>query len=257
MISSATDSRNPDRFERAARDAFAFLGFRAEWLGGPGRTDVLLDALVGQDDSYRVIVDCKTSGSGSVTDQQVDWVTLTEHRARHDAEYVGIVAPNPAGSRLAERARQHEVTVMSAEQLGGLCRQHARAPVGLDDYRSLFAAGGMLDTQHVDERADEVGRIVTLAAAVCDTIGERSPTFGRLSARDLFLILAGTPIAEATSEEELARLLDTLASPLLEVLNGSPGSGYRLATSLPVAALRLTNLAKALDSSAPAPVRGD
>ncbi len=36
MISSATDSRNPDRFERAARDAFAFLGFRAEWLGGPG-----------------------------------------------------------------------------------------------------------------------------------------------------------------------------------------------------------------------------
>ncbi len=145
---------------------------------------------------------------------------------------------------------------MSAEQLGGLCRQHARAPVGLDDYRSLFAAGGMLDTQHVDERADEVGRIVMLAAAVCDTIGERSPTFGRLSARDLFLILAGTPIAEATSEEELARLLDTLASPLLEVLNGSPGSGYRLATSLPVAALRLTNLAKALDSSAPAPVRG-
>ncbi len=41
---SATDSNHPDRFEQAARDAFAFLGFQAEWLGGSGRTDVLLDA---------------------------------------------------------------------------------------------------------------------------------------------------------------------------------------------------------------------
>jgi hypothetical protein len=56
---SSTDSADPDRFERAVRDAFAFLGFEATWLGGPGRTDVLLDAPLGRDDRFRVIVDCR------------------------------------------------------------------------------------------------------------------------------------------------------------------------------------------------------
>ena len=92
---SSTNSSIPDRFERAVRDAFDFLGFRSEWMGGAGKTDVLLDALLGRKDSYRVIVDCKTSGGGSVHDQQVDWVTLSDHRKQHGADYVALVAPIP------------------------------------------------------------------------------------------------------------------------------------------------------------------
>jgi predicted RNA-binding protein with PUA-like domain len=56
---SANDSGHPDRFEQVVRDAFAFLGFQAEWLGGSGKTDVLLDAALGATDSYRVVVDCR------------------------------------------------------------------------------------------------------------------------------------------------------------------------------------------------------
>ena len=48
IIEASTDSRNPDRFERAVRDAFDFLGFEAQRLGGPGKTDVLLTALLGK-----------------------------------------------------------------------------------------------------------------------------------------------------------------------------------------------------------------
>jgi predicted RNA-binding protein with PUA-like domain len=129
LADSCTDSSDPDRFERAVTDAFAYLGFRAEWLGKSGRTDVLLDALLGKTETYRVIIDCKTSGSGSVSDQQVDWVTLGEHRKKHDADHVMVVAPNPSGSRLFERARQHDVAVMSVDQLIGICRQHARNPL--------------------------------------------------------------------------------------------------------------------------------
>jgi hypothetical protein len=176
---SAIDSGHADRFEHAVRDAFAFLGFEAEWLGGSGKTDVLLDALLGKNDTYRVIVDCKTSASGSVSDQQVDWVTLTEHKAKHDAQYILVVAPRPSGSRLFERAKQYKVTVMSAEQLGGLCRQHAKTPLGLDDYRSLFMEAGILDTRSLDERAEEVGRLLSLAGAVCDAIRHRSESDGR------------------------------------------------------------------------------
>jgi hypothetical protein len=246
---TANDSSHPDRFEVAVRDAFAFLGFQAERLGGSGKTDVLLDAALGVTDSYRVVVDCKTSASGSVGDHQVDWVTLTEHKAKHDANHILLVAPNPSGSRMFARANQYNVTVMSADQLSGLCRQHAKTPLGLDDYRSLFATGGSLDMQAVDERAEEVKRLVTLAAAICEAIRDRSTVFGRLSARDLFLILSGNTVAEGTTEDELQALLDTLASPLLAVLHGSKNDGYRVTTSAGVAQRRIEIVAQQLSIS--------
>lgn len=244
--SSANDSGHPGRFELAVRDAFSFLGFQAEWLGGSGKTDVLLDARLGLSDSYRVTVDCKTSASGSVGDQQVDWVTLDEHKTKHDANHVLLVAPNPSGGRLFKRATQYSVTVMSADQLVGLCRQHGKTPLGLDDYRSLFTASGNLETQAVGERAEEVMRLVTLAAAVCDAIRDRSAVFGRLSARDLFLILSDKAVAEGTTEDELQSLLDTLASPLLAVLDGSENNGYRVSTSAEVAQRRIELIAQQL-----------
>lgn len=248
---SASDSSHPDRFEIATRAAFEFLGFHAEWLGGSGRTDVLLDAALGAADSYRVVVDCKTSASGSVSDSQVDWVTLAEHKAKHDAHHILLVAPNPSGSRLFARAEQYGVAVMSADQLAGLCRQHAKTPLSLDDYRPLFAVGGSIDLQPVDERAEEVKRQVTLAAAMCDAIRDRSVVFGRLSARDLLLILDGEPVAEGTTAEELQALLDTLASPLLGVLDGSKGDGYRVNSSAEVAKRRVEAVAQQLSQARP------
>ena len=73
---TAIQSSTPSNFELIVRDAFAFLGFSAEHLGGSGKTDVLIDANLGKHQSFRVTVDCKTSASGSVGDQQVDWTTL-------------------------------------------------------------------------------------------------------------------------------------------------------------------------------------
>jgi hypothetical protein len=246
---SCTDSGNPERFEKAVRDAFGFLGFHAEWLGGSGRTDVLCDAVLGKDDTYRFIVDCKTSGSGSVGDQQVDWVTLAEHKTKHDAQYVVVVAPNPGGSRLLTRAEQQHVTIISVDQLAGLCRQQAKTPLGVDDYRSLFVQGGLLDTQAVDERAEDMRRLAVLAAAICAAIREQATAFGRLSARDLFLLLASDPIAEGTTEDELQALLDTLAGPLLRVLDGTATAGYRVTSEPPVFRLRLRLLAQLLGGS--------
>jgi predicted RNA-binding protein with PUA-like domain len=228
---SSTDSSSPDRFERAVRDAFAFLGFRSEWIGGAGKTDVLLDALLGRKDSYRVIVDCKTSGSGSVHDSQVDWVTLSDHRKLHGADHVALVAPNPSGSRLFDRAKQYGVAVISADQLIGICRQHARSPLSLDDYREIFRTGGAAETGGIDERAGEIDQLVSLAARVCDTIRTRSATFGRLSARDLYLMVADDPVAEGTTEDRIQLVLDGLSNPLVGVLDGTASTGYRMTST--------------------------
>jgi len=93
-----------------------------------------------------------------------------------------------------------------------------------------------------------VGRLITLAATVCDAIRGRSEVFGRLTARDLFLILAGQSVAEGTTEAELQALLDTLASPLLGVLHGSNSDGYRVTTSADVSKRRIEVVAQQLST---------
>jgi hypothetical protein len=246
LQSTATQSGTPEKFELAVRDGFRFLGFSAEHLGGSGKTDVLLDANLGKHQSFRVTIDCKTSASGSVGDQQVDWTTLGEHKAKHDAQFTAIVAPHPSSQRLLERAQNHHVAVFSVEALVGICRQHAKTPLGLVDYRTLFETGGSVDTHTVDERAEEVMRVTLLTIAICDALRERSTAFGRLSARDVYLVLADNAAAEGTTESELQGLLDTLASPLIGVLDGSPEAGYLLTMAPEVAHLRLEVIARQL-----------
>ncbi|MHB1445739.1 MAG: EVE domain-containing protein [Acidimicrobiales bacterium] len=243
LAAAATASMDPDRFERAVRDAFEFLGFNAQWLGGSGRTDVLLTATLGRDRSYRVVIDGKTSGSASVGDQQVDWVTLQEHKVRHEADYVGLVAPSPRGSRLFTRAAQQSVSVISVERLSSLCRQHASAPLGLDVYRELFTVGGELDLQPIAEHADEWLRLSGLTRATLRAVRDRSPQFGGLSARDLFLILSDQPEGEGTNEAELSELLRTLAHPLVGLLAGTAEGRYVITSSAEVYRLRLRLLA--------------
>ena len=89
-----------------------------------------------------IAVDAKTTASGSLGDNQVDWETLKEHRKNHGAKYSLLVAPDPTGKRLMDRARKSSVGVLSAEQLAYLCRGHARAPLSLVDYEQLFAIPG-------------------------------------------------------------------------------------------------------------------
>ena len=50
ILAASTDSDEPQRFERAVRDGFMYMGFIAEHLGGSGKTDVLLTAALGKDD---------------------------------------------------------------------------------------------------------------------------------------------------------------------------------------------------------------
>lgn len=240
---SSTDSQDPSRFERAVRDAFAYLGFRAELLGGSGRTDVLLTARLGRSDSYKVTVDAKTTASGHVGDHQVDWATLVEHRDNEGADHSLLVGPDPRGNRLFNRAVDYEVTVLPAHQLAELCRSHARAPLGLDDYRVLFTTHGEADPTELGKRAERSERLRGIAANICRMLAERGATVGYHRARDLWMLQPQT-----ATEAEFQSVLDTLASPLVGAIQGTREKGYVLATDPEVTQLRLTLLGEELTS---------
>ena len=226
LISSATDSTSPDRFEHAIAKAFTFLGFRAVKLGGAGKTDVVADADLGRDDSYRVIIDGKTTARESVGDHQVDWDTIDEHRALHEADYAIVAGPAFGGSRVANRARDHDATLMTANDLAELVRQHAMMPLDLDTYRELLAAGpGEVDLESLTESVEASQRFLDISTAVLRHVEAHVSDVGALSARDLYLLLRAEPDLEA-SEQEIQAALDALASPLVGALTRTD-RGYR------------------------------
>lgn len=242
---SSTDSQNPRRFERAVRDAFACLGFRAELLGGSGKTDVLLMARLGRSDSYKVTVDAKTTASGRLSDMQVDWATLVEHRANMGADHSLLVGPNPRGRRLFNRAVDHRVTVLSARRLAELCRSHARTPLGLPDYRLVFTTHGEADLTELNKRAENSERLRVLATDICRELAANWDTVGYHTARDLWIRL------QRANPDTIQSVLDTLASPLVGAIHGDPEKGYVLASDPKVAQLRLALLGEELTNPEP------
>ena len=218
IVVASTESTNPGRFEQLVCDAFVFIGFAAKHLGAPGSTDVLLNAPLGKDDSYRVAVDAKTTASGSLNDNQVDWVTLREHRDKHDAGFSLLVAPNPSGKRLMDRAQTYSVAVLSADQLADLCRRHARTPLSLVDYKKLFSTAGEVDLAVIDEATENMVSLQRLVSVLSSELTATTDRFGRMSARDVQLAFGDE--ADGISEDEIQRLMDMLAHPLIGVVHG-------------------------------------
>jgi len=238
------DSAAPDEFERVAADAFAFLGFASSWLGGSGKTDVLLVAELGPDEGYRVIVDCKTTGSGGIPDQQIDWVTLDDHQGTHNADFVVLLGPQFQGTRVRERAEKKDVSLIDVNTLGGLLRQHARIPLGLDAYRHLFEETEATDaTALVAELGEEEDRRIRLAADIVRLIAENEGKEGPLGARDLYWLLQHASEEPGDyEEEEIAQIVEALAAPGLGILR-SVGANFLTLGSRATVAARLELLA--------------
>jgi hypothetical protein len=143
---SQTKSQFPNEFEEAIKDAFDFLGFKAEWIGGSGDTDVILTANIGKA-SYKITVDGKTSSSGKIPDSQIDWYSLKDHKEKNQANFVLIVGPNFSGGNLEKRAEADGVFLLKTEHLILLVKAHSEFPFTLTELRNLFAGKGDRSSQ--------------------------------------------------------------------------------------------------------------
>lgn len=73
------ESKTPEGFENALKEAFGYFGFKAELIGRSGDTDVLLTADIG-DETYKITVDGKTAKKGKILESQINWDSLEDHR---------------------------------------------------------------------------------------------------------------------------------------------------------------------------------
>jgi type III secretion system FlhB-like substrate exporter len=136
---AGSDSKDPNRLERAVAEVFRFLGFAAEWIGGAGKTDVLLSAPLGIR-RYSVVVDAKSTARAKVADSQVDWLAIRTHREQEHAQYACVVGTGFAGGQLYVRAQEFQVALLTTDALAEVVRLHGEMPLTLSELKALFLA---------------------------------------------------------------------------------------------------------------------
>lgn len=153
IIEELTDTQHksdsPTEYEIALSEAFRFLGFKAKTIGGKGDTDVLLTANIGRV-SYKVDVDGKTSKNDKVSDAQINWLSLKDHKEKNKSDYVVVVGPGFAGGNLEKRSKEYNVCLLNNSELIRVLEAQAKYPFTLLELKDLFAESGIV-TEQVDD----------------------------------------------------------------------------------------------------------
>ena len=216
---AAKDSSNFERLEKQVKVAFEKLGFEAQWLGGTGKTDVLLKATGNSSTTFSVTVDAKSTMSGNVTDGLVDFDTLEEHKRKHKADFSAVVGGSFQNARLIKRAIEHKVVLIDIDTLETLIRNHSDVPIQVTAYRKLFKNPGIANVSHLEEEREKIRRYGRLLHTVMDClIAEREDevTQGILQERDIYRSLRiNDNFSCAPTIDEISAMLQFLASPLI------------------------------------------
>lgn len=223
----ATDckSESPTEYEVALRDAFDYLGFGAELIGGSGDSDVMLSANIGQA-SFKVSVDGKTSKDGKIISSQIDWISLDDHVKKNKTDYSMVVGPSFAGGNLPIRARGQRVSLLRTEQLVKLIQAHAAYPFTLLELKDLFTDYGEINTQVDDLLSQNQSRLNLLKQfrvllpemrAIQDWLGYFTADI--LAAREKVVKLEIQP-------KDIPQVINLLSLPFIKAIHEvTPGSG--------------------------------
>ncbi len=226
MLLTATDIA--DRIDKAAvkgldgadlenltAEAFAFLGFDAEVISGPGNPDVVLTAPMGEA-RYRVLIDTKSRSSGCVQQNDVSFPALNQHKAKVSADYTMVLGPDFSGGNLETWAKEHEVRLLRTEELRQVLLAHADGVITLDRLEALFRGGGSMDEAVLAEtlaESEHTVQVLTLARLVYDAVRSHQEQEGALNAHSLFYILGGEYPIQA-----IQATVDLLQSDLIGAL---------------------------------------
>ncbi|PSJ28907.1 hypothetical protein B7P34_09850 [Streptosporangium nondiastaticum] len=126
LESSALASATPERLEKAAVAALAYLGMPGEHVGGNQAVDGRVRFGVGAD-SRVLAVETKTAASGQVVDQTL--FNLAGHRAQIGAEVTLLIGPGFRPSMLKEADDDPAIAVIETGLLAEVIRRQERTPL--------------------------------------------------------------------------------------------------------------------------------
>jgi hypothetical protein len=152
-------------------EAFRVLGFDAIKIGGRGDTDIRVTAPLGKH-QYIAIVDAKSSRTGKVADTAIHIPSLHDHREKHQAEYVMVVAPMFMRGNAIAHAEREQVVLMEIESLIAILEMYRHTPLSLYTLREMFIRPGLYGTalDPVREAHEQVDLLTALGPLIVQTI---------------------------------------------------------------------------------------
>jgi hypothetical protein len=251
VVSSSTDSANHQRFERAAAEAFRYLGVDVETHGGPAKTDAVVTLWLSPTNRRRIAVEAKTDGAGLVTDQDVKFMRLSEHRARHQADHSVLIGP-AFDARVFQEANKEDVAVLTAKQLAQAVVRHSETPLYPHELAALLLADQADALERIWSEAERRTEALALVVnAMWDSANDPVEIefgAGGLDVRDIWRetkALLATPLDKREIEEALA----FLSSPCIAGVVGR-GSDHAITAPPELIVARLRSLASAIEAKA-------
>jgi len=215
-------------------NVFEFLGFEATLLGGAGKTDILLRTPTTKELSFVVAIDAKSTASGTVTENLIDFDTIKEHKKKHSSDYNVIVGANFQGLRLMERAKEHNVLLLDIDKLESIIRDSKKFPLSFDSYKKLFEQSGLANIDIFELEKLKVKKQGVLIKAIMDClIAESEDKFikGILNEREIYRSLRNLDVLNDVSPDEIQQMLEFLSSPIVSCV-GRTKEGYFAIESL-------------------------
>ncbi|MFE7797691.1 hypothetical protein [Nocardia sp. NPDC057440] len=241
LIDAMRDSRHPTRFELAVHDALSYLHLHVEHLSGPARTDIAATLLLPAS-KLVFAVEAKTSGEGPVSDREVSFQGLREHRDKIDAKITVLVGPEFHRRIHAEAAADPRLAVLHARTLADAVHMHARTPFSPTELKVLFDTEITADQRdnELRHRHNEHLQLLTILKAVVTQLDlemrDAAPMYdgGWLGPNELRRDLRKL----AVPHNRIVEALQLLASPFLSVVEEHKGR-YRLTGPAHLLAARL------------------
>ncbi len=144
------ESKNPQDYEEAISRAFEYMGFKTEHLGNSGDTDVLVIAEAGKE-KFSIVVDGKTTKNNKISERQISWPTIRDHKNLHNADFSVVVAPDFAGGDMIKRAEEFSVSLIKTSDLIQLLETQEDTPLSLVDLKMVFEDSGLIDLSQKEE----------------------------------------------------------------------------------------------------------
>jgi hypothetical protein len=191
---AALQGGNWAELEDATVQAFGFLGFDVQHIGGSGNPDVIVNARMGNM-SYRALVETKSRSGGVVQQNDVNLNALADHRSKANADYVLVLAAEFSGGNLETWAKQSGVRLLRIDDLRDVLLSHAQTIIPLDVLEGLFDGGGVVDDDALSRvltASETASRAAAMARKVYEAVEAHQSKEGVLNANSLYFIFNGS-----------------------------------------------------------------
>jgi Restriction endonuclease len=242
------DTVNPSRFEKAVAGAFHALGFQAEHIGGPGETDVMTRAWLG-DESFSLVIDAKTCQPGR-TRSDINYAPLKDHQEQHTADYVIVVAQGFAQGNTLKFAENQGVGLLETKLLLELVEEQARSGISLYVLKDMFSKTGLLTPNvqgHLQSRTDMI-RAMKAVLEIFESHQRREESVAALSPDSVYWMLKGK--GSKFSAQYVHNAVDLLANPLIGILEKKE-DGYVLTLPANKAFVRFISIGEVISTISP------